>query len=145
MSLKKFVKIKAIVVMSKGDSVMAAIDRMIEAGSGAVMVADPASRLIGLVTERDIVTRVTAKHLDPDATALGDIMTTKVITVTEDAPISEAIQTMVDHRIRHLPVVDPDNRIIGIISLRYLLHDRINELVSEIRALESYFNDAPGG
>jgi CBS-domain-containing membrane protein len=72
-------------------------------------------------------------------------MTTKVITVTEEIPISEAIQTMVDHRIRHLPVVDAENRITGIISLRYLLHDRINELVSEIRTLESYFNDAPGG
>ena len=52
---------------------------------------------------------------------------------------------MSDQRIRHLPVVSSENRVLGMVTLRYLLHDRIDDLISEVQSLEAYFNDAPGG
>jgi CBS-domain-containing membrane protein len=72
-------------------------------------------------------------------------MATEIIKIVDTISPKEALQTMVEGRIRHLPVVTKDNEIVGMLSLRYLLHDRINELRDELQRLEAYFNDAQGG
>ena len=73
--------------------------------------------LRGLVTDRDLVTRVLAARQDPLAVRLGDIVTERsLVTVTPDTELSEARKLMADHRIRRLPVVK-DERLLGVISL----------------------------
>lgn len=145
MSLRRFIKNKAIPILAESSTAMEAIQGMIQTGSGAALIADERSILKGIFTERDVMTRITAVEKDPKTTLLRDVMTGNVLRTTDSVAINEAIQVMVDHRIRHLPVVGPDGKIIGLISLRYLLHDKIAELMSEVCSLESYFNDAPGG
>jgi len=146
MSLKHFFrKRKSIVVIADTTSVMYAINKMIEANAGAVLVGSDTKPLIGIVTERDVMTKVTAKKLDPSTTPLGQIMTADPVTIGENASIDEAINIMSEYRIRHLPVLNEDGEISGMISLRHLLHDRIQDLTEELNSLEAYMNDAPGG
>jgi CBS domain-containing protein len=144
--LKQFIKHKtSVLVMRETDTVMAAIDQMIAARTGAVLISHDGLRLDGIISERDVMTKVTAKGRDANATKLGDIMTASVQTLNESASIEAAIETMVEHRIRHLPIVNDSDEIAGMISLRYLLHDRIRDLVDELHKMEAYINDAPGG
>jgi trk system potassium uptake protein TrkH len=146
MSLKNIIKLKQnIPIMSPNDSVMNAIQRMRETGSGCVLVSDKSNKLIGLYSERDVMIQLAERNLVPRLTKLEDVMLTEIIKIEDTTSPAEALQVMVDGRIRHLPVVTKDNEIVGMISLRYLLHDRIKELGEEIKGLQAYLNDAQGG
>jgi CBS domain-containing protein len=82
---------------------------------GVVPVMD-GDQLIGLVTDRDLVTRVLASRKDPEAVELGDIATTSVVNVSPDMELAEARDLMAAHKIRRLPVMKND-RLVGILSL----------------------------
>jgi CBS domain-containing protein len=144
-SINRFIKMRQTPHMRETDFVMNAITQMMETKSGAVLVTCPHDELLGIVTERDIMTRVTAEGRDPHTTRLAEVMTTEITTITENVSLNDAIRLMSRERIRHLPVVDPDNKVLGMVTLRYLLHDRIDDLISEVQSLEAYLNDAPGG
>ncbi|HEX9124184.1 MAG TPA: CBS domain-containing protein [Actinomycetota bacterium] len=82
---------------------------------GAIPVLEH-DRLVGLVTDRDLVMRVLANRLNPTDVRLGDIATTATITISPDAQLSDARDLMAERRIRRLPVVK-DGRLVGILSL----------------------------
>jgi CBS domain-containing protein len=82
---------------------------------GVVPVVDGA-RLVGIVTDRDIVTRVVANRADPLTTRLGDILTKDVVTVSPDARLSDARESMAEHRIRRLAVTK-DGDLVGMLSM----------------------------
>ncbi len=92
--------------------------------------------LRGIVTEKDLVQKVMARGLDPDRTALAQVMASPVITMTPDSYVYKALGVMRRHRIRHLPVTDGD-RVVGMISMRALMalgsHSTL-ELVEQIEA-----------
>lgn len=83
--------------------------------TGVIPVAE-GDRLVGLVTDRDLVLRVLAERKDPLAVRLEDIATTVPVTVSPDTKLSEARSMMAEHRIRRLPVVK-DEKLVGILSL----------------------------
>ena len=73
-------------------------------------------------------------------------MTTAVQTVGEEAEAGEALEVMVSRHIRHLPVVNSENRVTGLLSVRNLLQHHIEELADQLNSLEAYFSaDGPGG
>lgn len=82
---------------------------------GVIPVAE-GDELIGVVTDRDLVTRVLAERKDPMAVRLGDIATTSPVTVSPDTKLSEARDLMAQHRIRRLPVTKA-GKLVGILSL----------------------------
>lgn len=88
---------------------------MVECDCGEIPVVE-GSKLIGVVTDRDIVCRVVAKGKNPAAMTAKDAMTEPVISVTEDATLEEVLAKMEDNQIRRLPVVDATGCICGIIS-----------------------------
>jgi CBS domain-containing protein len=97
---------------------------------GAIPVTDD-DTLIGLVTDRDLVTRVLAERKDPEQVPLSEILTQSVITVSPDTRLSEARRLMAEHRIRRLPVTKAD-RLVGILSLGDVaLADSSNRAVGE--------------
>jgi CBS domain-containing protein len=145
MPINRFIKMRQIPHLNEVDSVLDAINHMIDTKSSCVLVTCPRDTLLGIVTERDVMTRVTAKGLDPRTTRLAEIMTTEITTIPPETSLNDAIHVMSDERIRHLPVVDNDNKVLGMVTLRFLLHDRIDDLIQEVQSLEGYLNDAPGG
>jgi len=89
---------------------------------------------IGIVTEQDINCKVVAKDLKPGKVRVNEIMSTPLITVRADKTVGDAAHMMVKHRVRRLPVVDEENKVIGILTVRDLLtvSNELNELLADL-------------
>jgi CBS domain-containing protein len=82
---------------------------------GALPVLD-GEHLAGMVTDRDIVIRAVAKGKDPRGMPVREVATKDVVSVRADEDLSEALRIMASHQVRRLPVVDDDNRLIGVLA-----------------------------
>jgi CBS domain-containing protein len=82
---------------------------------GAVPVVD-GDELLGMVTDRDIVIRAVAKGKNPGGMPVREIFSREVVAVGPDDDLSNALQLMANHQVRRLPVVDQENRLVGIVS-----------------------------
>ncbi len=89
---------------------------MVESDCGEIPVVDAAKKLIGVVTDRDIVCRIVAKGQNPSAMTAQDAMTQPVISVTEDSSLEDVLSLMEDHQIRRVPVVDASGGCCGIVA-----------------------------
>jgi CBS domain-containing protein len=90
---------------------------MKEENCGAVPVLDGNRRLVGMVTDRDLVVRAAAENKTFAATRVGEIMTDDVEAVTPDEELTDVIELMGKKQVRRVPVVDKDDRLLGIISM----------------------------
>jgi CBS domain-containing protein len=111
----------------------AAIEAMISRRMGASAIVDEHGIVAGVFTERDVMTRVALSGRDPQKIPIIDVMTTPVLMATRATTIAEATTVMINHQVRHLPVVEDDGRLIGILSIRHVLERKVNELTSQIR------------
>lgn len=109
----------AAVTDSPEDTVMEASAKMRAQQTGSLLVME-GERLIGIVTERDVL-RMVAEGQDPKHVSLRDVMTTDVVTTGPDTGLKEAAEIMFQKWFRHLPVVTGEGKVVGIISLRDLL------------------------
>ena len=92
---------------------------------GCLMVVDSEGRLVGVVSERDIVAKVTAEAADPNLTSVRDVMTANVISCPLSTTIAQAQKIMTDNNIRHLPVVR-GTAPVAMISTRDILRHRLD-------------------
>jgi CBS domain-containing protein len=88
---------------------------MAEVDSGVLPVAE-GDRLVGMITDRDITIRAVAQGLRPDA-LVKDVMTTEVLYTYDDEDVANVLRNMGDIKVRRLPVVNRDKRLVGIVSL----------------------------
>jgi CBS domain-containing protein len=95
-------------------SVVEAARLMREAHIGSLPITD-GEKLVGMITDRDITTRVVAEAADPNATSVGDVYSQDLISVEPDNDLKEAVQLMARHQLRRLPVVEND-RLVGIVA-----------------------------
>lgn len=137
MELLKIARTPAIIA-TPGTTVFQAGLKMAEARVGAIVIVNPENMVIGIFTERDNLFRVTCQELDPKATIVGEVMTSPVITVPVDIDDDKALAMMIRHRLRHLPVVDSENRIVGLASIRHLLLRRISKEMAGLETLAAY-------
>jgi signal-transduction protein with cAMP-binding, CBS, and nucleotidyltransferase domain len=103
---------------------------------GGVMVAERGA-LVGIVTERDMVTRLIADGRDPKTTRLGEIMTANPETLRPDDTALSALEKMQAGRYRHLPVLDADGRVCGMVSIRDLFEAVRRSLEEELHSAEA--------
>jgi len=124
---------------------MQAVQTMDQVSIGAVGITQD-DVLVGIFSERDLMLRVVSKKLDPETTHIRDVMTSPVETISRDSTADDALKLMLEKHIRHLPIVDRDGRLAGMISMRSLLHDKVQELTNQLDSLEAYFTaDGFGG
>lgn len=107
---------------------------------GALVVSSDGKSVEGIVSERDVVRRLTEHEGVLDAT-VSSIMTAEVRTCTGEHPVSDLMQVMTEHRIRHVPVMDGDE-MVGIISIGDVVKSRMSELEFERDQLDSYVHSA---
>jgi CBS domain-containing protein len=127
--------------VQRGVTVTDAVRMMTDRNVGIVAVLDD-DRLVGLVSERDVVRRVIATGQDPAATVVDDVMTTKIVFATPDEAFQDAVQLMDAANIRHLPVVE-NGALLSMISVRDLLRVELHARREEIRYLKEYMFHAP--
>ena len=86
---------------------------MTKANCGSVLIIDQAGAMLGILTERDLMTRVLAKALDAKATPVAKVMTHQPHCVPPELKVSDAVLIMIERGFRHLPVVAPGGKILG--------------------------------
>ena len=127
---------QAVVTISPDATVRELIALLAEHNVGALVVSDDGDRVSGIVSERDVV-----RHLHADESVLdtpvSQIMTADVRTCAGEDALTDLMQTMTEHRIRHVPVV-AEGRLTGIISIGDVVKNRIGELELERDQLDNY-------
>ena len=98
---------------------------------GSVPVGEH-DRLIGMITDRDIVLRVMSNGKDPKSMKARDVMTSGIVYCRTDQSIGDAIHLMEDKKIRRLPVIDTDKRFVGMLSLGDVSHHASREMSGEL-------------
>jgi CBS domain-containing protein len=116
---------------------------MTRANCGSVLIVDTPGTLLGIVTERDLMTRVLAKALDPQTTSVSEIMTKNPYCVSPEILVSDAVLIMIERGFRHLPIVGPGSKILGVFSVRDALPREIGNAVS-LAEFHEQVNDALG-
>jgi len=106
---------KKILVAYEEDPLVNVADFMRKNNIGSVAVIDKNGKLIGILTERDIVRAASDGKLDAK---VKDYMTRNVIGVKSEISEAEAGEIMLENHFRHLPVIDDDNKVVGIVSIR---------------------------
>jgi len=109
-----------------------AIRTMLDRRVGAVAVLDENTRIAGIFTERDVLRRVALSGREPGQIPIREVMTTPVEMATLDTTPGEALATMVERHYRHLPIVDDDSRLLGMLSIRNVLQARIDTLTRQL-------------
>jgi len=143
MDLLKIASVPAATV-SPETTVLEAVRLMSDERVGAVAVTRD-GKLTGIFTERDLMIRVVLKGRDPGATPVGDVMTGQCISAKKDMSMGAALQLMTERHFRHLPVVDENDRVLGLLSIRNLLHNRVDKLSQELDSVVSFFTADGGG
>ena len=137
---------REIAAVSLEATVADAIRMMLDLHVGAVSVVDGERRVAGIFTERDVLQKVSLSGRDPAALPVREMMTTPVEMATLSTSAGEALATMVEQHYRHLPVVDDEGKLLGMLSIRNLLQARVDDLTRELDALEQYTSsDGIGG
>lgn len=113
-----------------------AIELMIRRDIGAVVVVDENRVVAGMFSERDVLRKLSLQHLDPATTPVRELMTQMVVMAVPETTPSEALAAMVTHHYRHLPIVDKDGKLLGVLSIRHVLEAKIDELTAQLRQAE---------
>ena len=124
-------------------SVRDAACAMTRANCGSVLIIDGPGAMQGILTERDLMTRVLAKGLDADATPVTQVMTRNPRCVPPETKVADAVVIMIERGFRHLPVVGEGGRVLGVFSARDALPREVNTAV-DLAAFNEQVNDALG-
>jgi CBS domain-containing protein len=122
-------------------SVLEAADLMNTKNVGAVAVLEK-NRLVGILSERDVLRRVVVKKLVPDDVPVSDVMTTELVVADISDTYDAGVKKMHQAKTRHLLVVSGD-RFQGVVSLRDLLEIEVDEYETELRRMSEYIYDVP--
>ena len=135
---------KRVFAVSPQASALDAARVMTDANCGCVLVIDATGALLGIFTERDLMTKVVAKALAPDSTMMVDVMTHKPRAVPPQTPVSDAVLLMRECGFRHLPIVSGDADILGVFSLRDAMPREIIDADRIVEHLEDEFSKVLG-
>ena len=127
------------------DTVVQAARAMTERRVGAATVLD-GTRVVGVVTERDVLQKVVAAGGDAEKTRVREIMSSPARSVGVNTSVATAAAIMRKHHIRHLVVLDEHEALVGMIALRYLLYDLMDDMERTLGDLTGFImTDGPGG
>ena len=113
------------------------IEALCERRVGALLVLGSSGGIAGIVSERDVV-RALGTNPGALTTTVPAIMTTDVVTASDQADVAELMQVMTERRIRHIPVLDESGALAGLVSIGDVVKNRMDELEAERSALMDY-------
>ena len=119
-------------IVSALASVEDAIRTMLDKDVGAVAVIDEQGVIAGMFTERDVLAKFALSGRDAKTTPVRELMSPMVEMATDETTPAEAFKVMLERHYRHLPVVDEQGKVLGILSIRNILEARIDDLLAEL-------------
>ncbi|HYB12718.1 MAG TPA: CBS domain-containing protein [Myxococcota bacterium] len=140
-SIRSLIRPHRLVTAPPTATVMEVAQLMARARIGAIPIVEN-ERIVGIFSERDLMTRVIVEGRDPSSTCVTVAMTREVMTATPHDTRSECLEKMQHAGFRHLPVLD-EGRLMAMLSMRDLLRDEIAEQHEEIRGLRAYLHQTP--
>ena len=126
-----------VVSVAPGDPVMAVARVLTQRSIGAALVRDAAGGMLGIISERDIVRGMANQGQGTTQLPAERLMTRDLVTVTPQTSVSEAMELMTRHRVRHLPVIE-NGALVGVVSIGDLVKARIEEAEHEAAELKAY-------
>ncbi len=123
-------------VVQHDQTVIEAVHFMVENNVGAVPVLKH-GELVGIFSERDVMTRTLVRNLDPHSVTVDQVMTPHPQRVSPDTSFHDCMVLMKQHKFRHLPVCE-GNKLVGFLSLRDLLLHEVDEKDIEVRMMRAY-------
>ena len=140
-NLREMFKDRELYHVSPAHSVADAACYMSERNVGAVCVLDK-DRLVGILSERDMMKRVIAANRDPRATLVSEAMTPKPVVIDVTESLERCLKAMTQAGVRHLPVVEGD-KLLGLLSLRDVLQVDLDDKVDQLKLMEDYIHYVP--
>ena len=140
-TLRRVIHRRDLVAAPPTATVMEVASLMTDAHVGALCILD-GDALVGIFSERDLMTRVLVAGRDARKTLVAEVMTRDVVTACIDDSRNDCISKMREERFRHLPALDGD-RVIAMLSMRDLLRDEIEEQREELVVLQAYLHSNP--
>ena len=132
--------------VSPETTVAEACAKMKERNVGAVAVVSDDNTPVGMFTERDVVQRIIVPAKDASATKIREVMTSPCIAIPSDRTVDDALAIMLKKTIFHLALINEERKLIGVVSYRTLLGERIADLNAEVDHLMAYMgSDGIGG
>jgi CBS domain-containing protein len=120
-------------------TVLEAITKMVDGNVGSLLVTE-GGRLAGIVTERDYLRRVTLEGRDERTTPVREIMSSPIVYTTPESSIEECMAVMTERRIRHLPVLDEAQQVVGVVSIGDVVKFQSKEQSVQIKFLTEYIS-----
>jgi CBS domain-containing protein len=139
--VKDFAISQQLLSVKPEDSALDAARLMTRQHVGAVLVLQE-GHLLGLFSERDLMSRVISAGLRPEATRIDQVMTANPVVVDSDTTAEQCLRLMNQIRCRHLPVM-AEGKPIGMVSIRDLMLHRLREKEAEIQMMRAFINDVP--
>ena len=118
-------------------TLMEVVDELVDCKCGSLVVVDNVGKMIGIVTERDILQASAARHTPLSETSLNAAMKRNLVTASLDDKVSDLMGVMTERRIRHIPVVE-DDELVGLISIGDVVKAQHAELRAENQFLKEY-------
>jgi len=131
-----------VISVGPDDSVVSVVRILTQCRIGAVLVRDPAGEVLGILSERDIVWGLASSGTAALDKTARELMTQVLHTVTLRTSVVQAMSMITDRRVRHLPVLDDQGRLAGMVSIGDLVKHRIDEIEHEAEELRTYVSQA---
>jgi CBS domain-containing protein len=123
-------------------SIAEALRRLRAEGIGSLVVSENGTNLAGILSDRDILDAIADHGIDVLGESVRSVMTEKVFTCSREDRVSALMALMTNRRIRHIPVVEKDGRLCGMVSIGDVVKQRLDDIQSEADALREYVTGA---
>ena len=125
-------------ILSSGDRGSVIFEMEMNQHSIGSLLVMQGRRLVGIFTERDVLRRVVAESLSPDTTLVREVMTVDVCCCTTETSIDDVSDLMRDHRVRHVPVLDAHEEVVGLVSIGDVNAHRAVNCAVELNQMHDY-------